>query len=176
MKPLARKADLITQVVGDETLVYDSTDESARRLNRLSSAVWRHCTGENSVAEIAVLVATEMELPAGVEPTLVVEGALEELEASGLLLDGGLAASGAVGGVARRDIVKLLAAIPLFPSIDMIFAPKMANAASAPPDASATASTSASSSRSASVTRSASRSTSASASSSVPTPTPTPTP
>ncbi|MBX3134096.1 MAG: PqqD family protein [Gemmatimonadaceae bacterium] len=148
MKPVARKDNLVTQRVGDETLVYDGSDESARRLNALSSIVWRHCTGENTIAEIAVLVASEIALPADVEATEVVERALAELDEHGLLVDSGLEGAGAAGGMARRDAVKLLAAIPLFPSIDRIFAPTMANSASLPPDASLSASASPTSSRS----------------------------
>ena len=174
MNPIAKKTDLITQPVGDEMLVYDGRDESARRLNQLSTVVWRHCTGENTVAQIAVLVAAEMELPTDVEPLIVVERALEELAENGLLLDTGLAGTAASGDVGRRDIVRVLAAIPLFPSIDKIFAPTMANAGSLPPDTSATATTSPTSSTTASTSLTSSVSLTPSTSMIAPTPTPTP--
>lgn len=137
MNPRARSEGLVKQVVGDETLVYDTRDASARRLNAVSSAVWRLSTGANTIEEIAVLVAAEVALPTDADPVSVVFGALEELEQHGLMLPVEGATAGA-GGFARRDVLRTLAALPIFPSIDRIFAPTMSNAASAPPDATAT--------------------------------------
>src|SRR5690606_13280179 len=102
-----------------------------------SSAVWRLSTGTNTIEEIAVLVAAEVALPTDADPVSVVFGALEELEQHGLMLPVEGATAGA-GGFARRDVLRTLAALPIFPSIDRIFAPTMSNAASAPPDATAT--------------------------------------
>lgn len=137
MNPRARSEGLVKQVVGDETLVYDTRDASARRLNPVSSAVWRHSTGKNSIEEIAVLVAAEVALPADADPVSVVFGALEELEQHDLMLPVEGQTAGAAG-FARRDVLKTLAALPIFPSIDRIFAPTMANAASNPPETTAT--------------------------------------
>lgn len=137
MNPRARSEGLVKQVVGDETLVYDTRDASARRLNPVSSAVWRHSTGKNSIEEIAVLVAAEVALPTDADAITVVYGALEELEQHDLMLPVEGQTAGA-GGFGRRDVLRTLAALPIFPSIDRIFAPTMANAASTPPDATAT--------------------------------------
>lgn len=133
MNPRARTEGLVKQVVGSETLIYDTTDASARRLNPVSAAVWRLSTGANSIEEIAVLLAAEVELPAGADAVTVVYGALEELEQHGLMQPVEGEAAGA-GGFGRRDVLRTLAALPIFPSIDRIFAPTMANAASNPPD------------------------------------------
>ena len=105
MKPRARTEGLVKQVVGDETLLYDTTDASARRLNAVSAAVWRHSTGANSVEEIAVLVAAEVALPTDADAVTIVYGALEELEQHGLLkASEGEAA--AAGGFGRRDVLR----------------------------------------------------------------------
>lgn len=151
MKPLARSAGLVKQVVGTETLVYDTNDAAARRLNALSSTVWRHCTGKNTVDEIAMLVAAEVELPAGADPVTVTWGALEELEQHGLLQATPEQAAGGAG-VGRRDVLVTLAALPIFPSIDRIFAPRLSNAASAPPSSTETLTATASASMTASST------------------------
>jgi hypothetical protein len=137
MNPRARTEGLVKQVVGDETLIYDTTDASARRLNAVSAAVWRHSTGTNSIEEIAVLVAAEVALPAGADAVTIVYGALEELEQHGLMQPVEGETTGA-GGFGRRDVLRTLAALPIFPSIDRIFAPTMQNAASNPPDATQT--------------------------------------
>jgi hypothetical protein len=172
MKPLARTDAIIKQVVGDETLLYDTNDASARRLNQVSSCVWRHCTGKNTVQEIAMLLAAEVTLPAGADAEAVVLGSLEELEQHGLLV-AGTAEGGVAGGFGRRDVLRTLAALPIFPSIDRIFAPTMANSASAPPDTTQTQTSSqtASATSSMAVSQSASQSASQMA-----TPTPTATP
>lgn len=137
MNPRARTEGLVKQVVGNETLIYDTTDASARRLNPVSAAVWRHSTGGNSIEEIAVLVAAEVSLPTDADAVTIVYGALEELEQHGLMqpIEGETAGA---GGFGRRDVLRTLAALPIFPSIDRIFAPTLANAASNPPDATAT--------------------------------------
>jgi hypothetical protein len=162
MKPKARSEHLIKQVVGDETLVFDSRDESALRLNQVSSTVWRHCTGANTVEQIAVLLAAEVALPADADAVAVVWGVLEELEGSGLLLP----ADPAAPGVGRREVMATLVALPIFPSIDKIFAPTMANAASNPPDPTPTPTGSATPSASRSATSSFAVSQSVTASSS----------
>ncbi len=154
MKPLARSTGLVKQVVGQETLVYDTTDASARRLNAVSAAVWRHSTGRNSVEEIAVLVAAEVALPADADAVAIVWKALDELEEHGLLVPQEGTTAGA-GGFARRDVLRTLAALPIFPSIDRIFAPTMASAASTPPDVTASATATASASASMAVSASA---------------------
>lgn len=178
MKPLVRTDALIKQVVGDETLLYDTNDASARRLNQVSSCVWRHCTGKNTVQEIAMLLAAEVTLPAGADAEAVVLASLEELEQNGLLV-AGTAEGEVAGGFGRRDVLRTLAALPIFPSIDRIFAPTMANSASAPPDTTQTLTSSqtASATSSMAVSQSATTSMAVSQSASqMATPTPTTTP
>ncbi len=130
MKPLARTEGLLKQVVGSETLVYNRADATSCCLNPLLSAVWRQCDGTHTVEQIAELVASEMTLPTDVEPTMIIEQALVELEEHNLML---VAFDPATAhDKKRREILKAAAMIPLFPGIQRILAPTAANAVSGP--------------------------------------------
>lgn len=122
MKPLARTDRLIKQVVDQDTLVYDPADASACCLNSLASRVWGYCDGQHSVEDIARLIASEVVLPFGVEPEDAVWEVLDELVAHDLLAERD-AFSKWTRTAKRRDVVKLLAALPLFPAIQALTAP-----------------------------------------------------
>lgn len=64
MGPLARHDRLLDQEIGDELIVYDRDTEKVHSLNSTSALVWRHCDGETSVADLAVLLHRELDLPA----------------------------------------------------------------------------------------------------------------
>jgi len=68
--PIARRDDLAVRVVDGETLVYDLQRHRAHCLEAVVAAVWRHCDGRSSPAEIARRVAEEtgVALPAGAVP------------------------------------------------------------------------------------------------------------
>jgi hypothetical protein len=139
MKPIARTDRLIKQEVEQETLVYDRADDTACCLNALASAVWRRCDGKNTVTEIAQLVAREMTLPAGADPEAIVWKAVEELEEHDLVAwSAEDTIEVARAAMDRRHLVRALAAIPLFPAIQQITAPNLADAVSPPTTASAT--------------------------------------
>jgi hypothetical protein len=132
MKPVARSDRLIRQAVGEEFLVYDQVDDTASCLNSLAITVWRHCDGEHSVDEIAEIVATEVELPGDVGPLEAVWRALEELEAHNLLLtvvekDPTVESR---SGTPRREALKTMAGITLFPAVQSITGPALALAGS----------------------------------------------
>ncbi|HVX40728.1 MAG TPA: PqqD family peptide modification chaperone [Gemmatimonadaceae bacterium] len=139
MNPIARTDRLIKQVVDQDTLVYDSADDSACCLNVLASAVWRRCDGEHSVEQIAELVSKEIELPEGVDPKAVVWRVLDELEEHHLVLSLGVNEFDDDSADAdRRKLVRMLAVLPLFPAIQRITAPIHTTAASPPPPLSGT--------------------------------------
>lgn len=138
MKPLARTDRLIKQEVEQDTLVYDPADDTACCLNSLASLVWRNCDGNHTVEEIAHVVGADVELPFGVEPADAVREVLDELRAHNLLAEPGIFDKWAET-VARRDVVKLLATLPLFPAIQSITAPISKSSASPPPAPSSTA-------------------------------------
>ena len=124
MKPVARTDRLLKQSVDQEMLVYDPADDTACCLNSLATFVWRLCDGKHSVEEITDLLSRGFKLPYGVEPEDAVWEVLDELKAHRLLVAPAEGASDeAPAGMRRRDAVKLLAAIPLFPAIQGITAP-----------------------------------------------------
>ena len=129
MNPRARSEGLLIQVVGTDTLVYDRQHQTSCCLNVVASAVWRHCDGTHSVAEIAELVAREVTLPEGASPISTVWSSLEELRSNALLLEAkDDAREAAAWTMGRRQILKASAAAVALPSVDKIFAPSMASA------------------------------------------------
>lgn len=97
--PKARAADLITEQVGDELVVYDGESSEAHCLSALASAVFAAADGKTSVADLAAIASRQMHEAIDV-PT--VEQAITELEARGLV---------EVGGVSRRSFMKRSAAV-----------------------------------------------------------------
>jgi len=51
--PTARQADLLTEEVHDELIVFDTRDNDAHALDADATAVWRACDGRRSPAQIA---------------------------------------------------------------------------------------------------------------------------
>lgn len=58
--PQARNLDLVTREVADEVLVYDLKRHKAHCLNQTAALVWKHCDGQNSVADIATLMQGDL--------------------------------------------------------------------------------------------------------------------
>ena len=50
--PVARKNDLYTTDVGDETVVYDKLTSNAHSLNGLTTIVWNACNGKNRIESL----------------------------------------------------------------------------------------------------------------------------
>ncbi len=140
MKPVARTDRLIKQVVDQETLVYDPDDDTACCLNSFATLVWRQCDGAHSVEQIAALVSAEMQFPDGVTAEDAVWRVLDELEEHRLIsmpADGDV--EEATSGIRRRELVKALAMLPLFPAILQITAPSRSQTTSPSPSATASA-------------------------------------
>jgi hypothetical protein len=129
MKPVARTDRLIRQVVGQETLVYDPADDTACCLNPLATLVWRQCDGTHSVDEIAATVQHELSLVDSVEAEEAVWRVIDELEKHHLLQP----VKASEKQVPRRDVLKALALLPLFPAIQQITAPSFASGGSPAP-------------------------------------------
>ena len=62
--PAARQDDLVVEGFLDEVLVYDLQRNRAHCLNRTAALVWQNCDGRTTVAELAGLLASELEIPA----------------------------------------------------------------------------------------------------------------
>lgn len=97
--PRARTADLITEQVGDELVVYDGESSEAHCLNALASAVFVAADGKTSTADLAAIASRQLhdtiDVPA-------VEHAIAELEDRGLV---------EVGGISRRGFMRRGAAV-----------------------------------------------------------------
>src|SRR5579862_8283281 len=52
-RPTARAKDLLIEEVGGELLVYDTLKNRAHCLNQSAAAVWKHCDGQRTIAELA---------------------------------------------------------------------------------------------------------------------------
>ena len=62
--PAARQDDLVVEGFLDEVLVYDLQRNRAHCLNRSAALVWQNCDGRTTVAELARVLASELEIPA----------------------------------------------------------------------------------------------------------------
>lgn len=141
MKPVARRDGLIWQDVGEETLVYDETENLACSLNALAVAVWRCCDGDHTVEQIAGIVASAIELPEEVDVLDTVHEALTELDGHRLI--SGYTAPESVtgpGGIERREALRTMAGFALFPAITGIAAPAIQLGLSPAPTTTASAS------------------------------------
>ena len=131
LAPAARKADLIIEETGGETLVYDLRSHKAHCLNRTSALVWKHCDGKRSVAEVALRVEAELGTEVSDD---VVWLALNQLEKS-RLLEARVERADGSRVISRRELARRLGiataiALPFIASID---APAAIQAATPPP-------------------------------------------
>ena len=132
MLPAARTADLLTEHVGDETVVYDLSSKDVHRLSPLAAAVFSHCDGRTSADRVADLVQERLGAPVGVEEVSAAVTQLQErslLETPPLILRG--------EGFSRRDMMRKSAmtgaAVAMAPLITSIAAPTAAMAANGIP-------------------------------------------
>jgi hypothetical protein len=100
--PRARHDSLNVQVVGDEVLVFDLTNETAHALNKPAAFVWRHADGTRTIDEIAREMTREFGASAD---TQVVEYALQQLQKKHLL-EQGFAVPRTWEGMTRRQFLK----------------------------------------------------------------------
>jgi hypothetical protein len=126
--PITKKAELATQEVAGETLVYDLKRHRAHCLNAAASAVWRYCDGQTTISGMAEKLHSETGLPAD---ETVVQLALKQLRAAGLIeCDRPVAPAEKLP--TRREIAKRLAipAALALPLVSSIVAPTPGMAAS----------------------------------------------
>jgi hypothetical protein len=134
MMPHARQDNLLVREVGDELVVYDQERHRAHRLNRTATLVWRRCDGQTTVAEMAALLQSELNLVAVDEGLVWL--ALDRLEKAHLLRPWRRPAKAA--GITRRQVARQLAgtaAVALLPVVATLVAPTPALAQSPVADA-----------------------------------------
>ncbi len=84
-RPLARTADLLTEEVDGELLVYDAETELACRLNGSAALVWRNSNGKRSVTDLVAVLSEELGDLADEDMVMV---ALDHLHEHGLIKSG----------------------------------------------------------------------------------------
>jgi hypothetical protein len=80
--PRARSEGLLFSPLNDELVVYDTERDQAHSLNRTTRLVWHYCDGQTSVAQVAELLARELQAQVDEQ---VVWLALQQLEQNHLL-------------------------------------------------------------------------------------------
>lgn len=131
--PRKRKAGLVVQELADEVLVYDSNSHRAHCLNWTASAVWKHCDGKTTPADMAGLMTIELDAPVAEE--LVWLG-LDQLRKARLLETPISLSPSPITAMSRREAMRRvgLAAAAALPVVTSIIAPKAAHAASCRPN------------------------------------------
>ena len=127
-RPMARRARLLIEHVGDDTIVYDEDRRTAHSLNRAAALVWRQCDGTRNTKELAALLCGEL---AGAADETVVTYALDQLRRAHLLEN----AAPDAKHMTRRDVVRRMAIVGIavtIPTVVSIAAPTPAMAASTP--------------------------------------------
>lgn len=97
--PTARSEGLLTELVGDELVIFDGATNEAHALKPLAAAVFAAADGATPVSELASAASLRLGHDVAVSQ---VEGALEELE-SAALLEG----SEASHGISRRHLLQV---------------------------------------------------------------------
>jgi hypothetical protein len=126
--PHARRDGVLFQAIDDEVIVYDTERHKAHCLNRTAAAVWEHCDGQTTVADVARRLTRELEAPVDHR---VVWLAVEQLGKAHLLTEG----PKPPGGLSRRELLKRLgvAAALALPLVTTIVTPAAGQGASCIP-------------------------------------------
>ncbi|HKC12605.1 MAG TPA: PqqD family protein [Vicinamibacteria bacterium] len=127
-RPRAREADLVVELLLEETLVYDLVRHKAFCLGPRTAWVWRQCDGKTTVEEIAKRLARELREPVGEE---VIWVALRRLARAHLMQASPPPASGRPSA-SRREWIRRAALLGGF-SILSLTVPVAALAASCLP-------------------------------------------
>ena len=126
--PVARKEGLLVEPVGDETVVYDAKTKEAHCLSPLTAAVFAHCDGDTTIAELTSVTAERLGEP--VEASRVLD-ALAQLEERELMA----VPAKARDDLSRRDMLRRSAAaaggVAMAPLITSVVAPNAIAANSA---------------------------------------------
>lgn len=132
--PTARKEGLLVRELDDEVLVYDLHSHKAHCLNTTAALIWKHCDGQRSVSDIALILETHQDTP--VHPDIVQLG-LHQLGRTHLL-EKQITGTPGNARLSRRDVIKRLgAAVAVaLPAVTSILSPIPIEAATClPPSA-----------------------------------------
>jgi hypothetical protein len=127
MVPTARQDDVIVRELPEETLVFDTRRKKAHCLNRTAALVWRHCDGQNTIADLAAILCRELQAP---DDHALVHATLDQLSKAELLTDP-FPMPPEYRAYSRRSVlVKLGVALALLPTVMTVTAPRAMAAAS----------------------------------------------
>ena len=120
--PKARREGILVQELSEEILVYDLENHKAHCLNKTAAIVWEHCNGKNSVRDIALALASDINAQAD---EAMVWYALDQLGKARLLEKRIFQIEGKPR-MSRRELVKRagIAAMIAIPVVTSILAPK----------------------------------------------------
>jgi hypothetical protein len=129
--PKIRSTQLFVQELPNELVVYDVERNEVHCLNGSAARVWTLCDGNNTVAEIARQLGSDLE-PEAVET--LVWMALDQFAEKHLLEEARPAVPHRPADMTRRQMVlRVGLAVALLPMVDSIIAPPAALAQSAAP-------------------------------------------
>ena len=76
--PAARNAGLILTATEDELVIYDMAVKKIHHLDAVSAAVWQHCDGRRTVAEVAVAATEALGAKVDVDAVAIAAAKLDE--------------------------------------------------------------------------------------------------
>jgi PqqD family protein of HPr-rel-A system len=80
-----RRADVVYQSAGEETLLYDPLADAVHVLNPTALAVWELCDGQHTLADIEAYLRVHFGDPVGQDVAGDVEAVLDTFEKEGLV-------------------------------------------------------------------------------------------
>ena len=118
IKPKLRLDDIVVQEFDDEVLVYDLKANRAMCLNKTAAMIWKACTGEKNIEELADVLSLHLNSEISIN---FINFALDQLKKENLL-EGGFIMSANFKGMSRREIMKRIGftsmvALPLVSSL-----------------------------------------------------------
>ncbi|MGC2662060.1 MAG: PqqD family protein [Bryobacteraceae bacterium] len=130
--PRAKRDDVFSEHLAEETILYDKANHKAHSLNKTVSLVWESADGQKSVDELAAILHRELGLPN--DPGVVLLS-LEELKTAGLL-ETTVEGTELTEAPSRRQVARRLAlagaSAALVPFVASVLAPTPAMASSQP--------------------------------------------
>jgi hypothetical protein len=126
--PIARKSNIVVQILEKEVLIYDLNENSAFSLNETSALIWQMCDGIRTVPQIAESLSAKLNSPITDDFVWI---ALEQMK-KGNLLENSEDISADFGGLSRRDVIRKIgfATLAALPVVSSLIAPASISAAS----------------------------------------------
>ena len=126
MNPKSRNDDIVVEEVFDELVIYDLKRDKVHSLNPTAAFVWRHCDGNRTPAELAMLLQQNYKVS---QADALLWSTLDRLEKAKLLEEKTPPPKGQ-RVLTRREMLKTMGlTVALLPVVKSIVAPTAAQAA-----------------------------------------------